>query len=201
MGVILGLFIIFALCLFIGNGNWFIAILIFIGLIVYAVLSEKEEDNKKPKKRSVNVELETTVYNGLLHDWNNHKTEGNHFVPEEYVGYMEKNNTAWEFWAKARTNEIMIDKGFMGQNMRCVSEYNHIEHKFIDYTTHESLFEDFNATYLPLIEYYNQTGEVEYSVDSLSYKIKQRREYENSVLRGYELYPSETEKQKKEDEY
>lgn len=148
--------------------------------IVVIALQCQEDKEKETKRLPNNDELEKQIYNGLNDDWKVHKTNGNHFVPTAYVGYMEKcsfDNDAWEVWAKARTKEIMIQKGYQPQSMSCVSEYDEVTHRRIDYSETYELYKQFNKYYLPLIEFYNEYGEYVAKLEELPLN-RMKKEYE-----------------------
>ena len=190
MFIIAGLVVAFIICVIITDGNMGFAFVLLIGLVALTVFTQfSEEKEKKTERNPRDENLEQEIYNGLQRDWNNHKTEGNHFVPQEYVGYMEKNSRAWECWAKARTNEILVDKGYMGKNMDCTSKYDPVKRERVDQSSHAALFKVFNEYYIPLIEYYNKTGEVYYTVEKLPPVVAKKQMAEDAVLAGYELYP------------
>lgn len=188
MAVLIWMFIFFVVCCLICQGNiglgFLLFLVVFIGVNVAYCQEAKEKETKKAK---IDRELEATIYNGLRDDWYKHKINGNHYVPAEYVAYMEQNDKAWEFWAKARTNEILIDKGYMGSNMKCLSEYDEANHQRVDYTTHKELYKDFESTYLPLIKYYNKTNEMHYNLATLPSVIERKRRNTKAILDGYEI--------------
>lgn len=193
MFLIAGLIVAYILCAFITDGNMGLAFILLIGMIIMTTAIELSEDKRKAsRKLPTNDTLERQVFNGLQSDWNHHENEGNHYVPEDYVKYMEYNSEAWNCWAKARTKEILITKGYMSKEMDCISSYNAMKMQRVDHTKHEELYKHFNTSYLPLIKHYNDTGEICYSAASLPFEVEKRRNLERSVLSGYEMSPFES---------
>lgn len=195
MGLLVGLGIVFILVMCICDGNVGLSILVMIGLMVVVAVFECQKENEtKTKRAPQDADLEKTIYTGLYDDWMNHEKQGNHFVPKEYVKYMERNEkqrgfyeTAWECWAKARTNEILIAKGYQGTNMKCLSEYDQFQKCRVDHSNSSALYENFNAKFLPLIEFYNKTGEYIPSIKDLPSVTAQQEAQTKTVLDEFRI--------------
>ena len=176
-------------------------IVIFVAIVLF--FCSTTDDTKQTKYAPHNSELENEIYSGLYNDWEGHKTNDNHFVPPEYVAYMEKNcrlnkpkgyvcrnlaaGNAWECWAYAKTNEILISKGYMGSSMSCLAKYDEDKHERIDYTSHEELYKQFNITYLPLIEFYNETGEYIDDIEYLPSKTAFKQSSQANILNDFRI--------------
>lgn len=207
MGVLVFAFILiwFAVSAFLCQGNIGIGFLLTIGgfIVVMIVCSAQEEEETGTRYASTNSDLENSIYKGLYNDWKGHKTNGNHFVPPEYVAYMEINSrlhnpngyvrnetsaaNAWESWAYAKTNEILIAKGYQGDYMDCWSKYDKSLQKRIDYTTPDKLYRIFNDEYLPLIEFYNQTGEYIDEISQLPITTAKKQCVEYNMLDEFRI--------------
>lgn len=196
MVVIVGLIIAFILMIVVCNGNIALGFVLTITLVAIVVASELSKDKEQATKSAPTDENhERTIYDGLYKDWQSHKEKGNHFVPSEYVEYFERSEeavfsleeSAWECWAKARTSEILIAKGYQPRNMKCLSEYDQYHKCRIDHSTHSALYEDFNAKYLPLIKFYNETGEFIKTTEELPTVIAQKQARVATVLDDWRI--------------
>jgi hypothetical protein len=81
----------------------------------------------------------------------------------------------------------MIAKGYMPMSFSCLSKYDKVLKKREDYSTHEALYKNFNYAYLPLIEYYNKTGEVVYRIADLPTEKERKEQQANKILSEFRI--------------